>query len=186
MRLRTGPLAADAPAQRFDKGADVRKSVLILTLGTAFSLAAAEPHFGAQAALAFPVSDLGDDGYVGLQLGGHGRWYFKNGHGLMARADVSFYGSNKGTDVTGWGVGADYTFHVDQRPTGVYLLAGLSHINYHASYSNRTWNDGNLGINLGAGYDLDSHLGLQVRYTSTSLDHNRTYGSLNLGATYTF
>jgi hypothetical protein len=164
----------------------VRKSVLILALGTAFCLSAAEPHFGAQAALSFPVSNLGDDGYVGLQLGGHGRWYFRQGHGLMARADLAFYGSNQGTSVTAWGVAADYTYHLEQRPTGAYLLAGLSHINYHASYVNHTYNDGNLGFDLGAGYDLDNHLGLQVRYTSTSLDHNRTYGALNLGATYTF
>lgn len=164
----------------------MRKSVMILTLGTALSLSAAEPRFGAQAALSFPVSNLSDDGNVGLQLGGHARWHFKQGHGLMARADVAFYGSNNDTSVNAWGVAADYTYHVEQRPQGLYLLAGLSHLNYHASYNNHTWNDGNLGFDLGAGYDLDKHLGLQVRYTSTSLDHNRTYGALNLGATYTF
>jgi len=164
----------------------VRKSALILTLGAALSLAAAEPHFGAQAALSFPFSTLSDNGYLGLQLGGHGRWYFGGGHGLMARADLAFYGSNKSTSVTGFDVAADYTYHLERRPEGAYLLAGLSQASYHTSFPNHSDNDSALGIDLGAGYDLDQHLGLQARYTTHSLGNDKTYGALNLGVTYTF
>lgn len=164
----------------------MRKSVMILTLGTAFSLAAAEPHFGAQAALSFPVSTLNDNSSVGLQLGAHGRWYFQAGHGLMGRADLAFYGSNHSTSVTGFALGADYTYHLERRQTGPYVLAGLSHASYHTSFPGHSDNDSALGINLGAGYDLDSHLGLQARFTTHSLGGGKTYGALNLGATYTF
>ena len=164
----------------------MRKAALILTLGTAFSLAAAEPQFGVQGAVSLPLSTLSDNGSLGLELGGHGRWYFQEGHGLMARADLAFYSSNNGVSVTGFELAADYTYPLERRPEGAYLLAGLSQANYHTSFPNHTDNDSALGLDLGAGYDLDRHLGLQARFTTHSLGNSKTYGALNVGVTYSF
>jgi hypothetical protein len=163
----------------------MRKAVAILTMSAAFFLAAAEPQFGVQAGLSLPSGDLSDNGYLGPYLGGHARWYFGGGHGLMARADLTFYGSNNSISVTGFGVGADYTYHLDQRLEGLYFLAGLTQESFHTSYPGYSSNDNALGIDFGVGYDMDRHLGLQARYETHNLNH-MTYSALDLGVTYSF
>jgi hypothetical protein len=163
----------------------MRKTVAILILGGALTLAAAEPHFGVQGALSLPVNNLSNNAYVGFQAGGHGRWYFEQGHGLMARADMTLYSPNGGTNVTDLGVAADYTYHLERSPVGVYLLAGLSQNSFHTSFSDRSRNDSGLGWDLGAGYDLDHHTGVQVRYVTHSFS-GLTYSAFNVGVTYTF
>jgi hypothetical protein len=162
------------------------KNILtVFALATALSLSAEVPHFGVQGGVSLPAQDLADNASLGLQLGGHARWNFKHGQTLMARADMTLYDQNNNTNVTTFGVGADYIYHLERRPSGLYLLAGLSNQNYHTSFTNSSRNDSGLGIDLGAGYDLDRHLGLQARYTTHSFN-GLTYAALNLGATYTF
>lgn len=107
------------------------------------------------------------------------------GHGLVARADLTFFGQSNNTTVNDLAVAADYTYHFDRRPRGAYLLAGLSQQTYHTSFPGFSRNNSGLGIDLGAGYDLDSHLGLQARYTTNSFT-DVTYAALNLGVSYTF
>ena len=65
------------------------------------------------------------------------------------------------------------------------MLAGLSDQNYHTGFPDFSRNDNGLGIDLGVGYDLDRHTGLQARYTTNSFS-GYTYSALNLGVTYTF
>jgi hypothetical protein len=60
----------------------------ILILGTALSLSAQDVRFGVQGALALPDNDLTDNADAGLQLGGHVRWDFGRGHGVMAPGDA--------------------------------------------------------------------------------------------------
>ncbi len=163
----------------------MRKTVAILAMGAAFSLAAAEPQFGVQAGLSAPFNDLSNNGNLGPYLGGHARWYFGGGHGLMARADLTFYGSNNSISVTGFGVGADYTYHLEQHLEGLYFMAGLTEESFHTSYVGSSRNDNALGIDFGVGYDMDRHLGLQARYLTHNLDH-MTYSALDLGVTYSF
>jgi hypothetical protein len=154
-------------------------------MGSALALSAEEVRFGAQGALVFPASNLADNANTGLQLGGHARWDLSSGHGVLARADVTFYGQNNGSNVTDLAVAADYTYHFERRQRGAYLLAGVSQHSYHTSFPAFSQNNSGLGLDLGAGYDLDRHLGLQARYTTNSFS-NATYAALNLGVTYTF
>ncbi|MDR3673234.1 MAG: outer membrane beta-barrel protein [Holophaga sp.] len=163
----------------------MKTTLAILILGTALSLSAQEARFGVQGALAIPTSDLSDNADAGLQVGGHAKWDFTHGHGIMARVDATFFGQNDGVDVTNLAVAADYTYHFERRQRGLYVLAGLSGQNYHSSYHGYSQNDNGLGLDLGVGYDLDRHVGLQARYTTTNVS-NATYAALNLGVTYTF
>lgn len=148
-------------------------------------LSAQDARFGVQAALAFPVNDLTDNAGLGLQVGGHVRWDFGSGHGLMVRADVTFYTSKDGASTTSQGVGADYTYHFDQNRRGFYVLAGVSMMSYNTSVPGTSFTNNGLGLDLGVGYDVHRNLGLQARYTTHSID-GATLSSLNLGATYTF
>lgn len=163
----------------------MNKTFLILTLGSSLALAAQTPEVGVQAALSLPSNDLSDKANTGLQLGAHVNWDFRGGHGLTARADLTFYGSNNGASVNDLAVAADYTYHFDQRQTGPYVLAGISQQNYHTGFPASSRNDNGLGIDLGGGYDFDRHLGVQARYTTNSVNAG-TYSALNLGVTYTF
>jgi len=163
----------------------VKKTILFLVMGSALALSAQTPRFGVQAGLSMPTNSLGDNANAGLQLGGHAKWDFKRGHGVMGRADLTFYGQNHDIDVTNLAAAADYTYHLEGGQQGVYLLGGLSLQNYHTSFPATSRNNSGLGLDLGAGYDLDRHLGLQARYTTTSFS-DFTYAALNLGVTYTF
>jgi hypothetical protein len=163
----------------------VNKTFLILALGSSLALSAQNPDMGVQAALSLPTNDLSDNANFGLQMGGHLQWDFHGGHGLMARADLTFYTSNHGTSVNNLAAAADYTYHFETQHHGPYVLAGLSLANYHTSFPNSSHNDSGLGIDLGGGYELDRHLGLQARYTSNSTSPG-TYSALNLGVTYKF
>jgi hypothetical protein len=157
-----------------------------MVLASAVSLAAQLPRFGVQGAVSLPSQNLSDNAGLGLQLGGHARWNFNRGQALMARADLALYDQNNGANVTGLGLGADYIYHLERRPVGLYLLGGLSSQNFHTSYPASSRNDTVLGIDLGAGLDLDRHLGLQARYTTHNLGGGLVYGAFNVGATYTF
>ena len=163
----------------------MKRAAAILIMGTALALSAQGVRFGVQGALSLPANDLADNADTGLQLGGHARWDFRNGHGLMARADATFFGQNDGVDVSSLAVAADYTYHFERRQRGLYVLAGLAQQNYRTSFHGDSQNDSGLGFDLGAGYDLDRNLGLQARYTTTNVS-DATYSALNLGVTYTF
>jgi hypothetical protein len=158
-------------------------SSLILVAGAA--PAAEQPRFGFQAALAQPMADLPDTASLGLQAGCHLQWDFSQGHGLMARADATSYGSHDGFSRTSLGLGADYTYHLERRQHGVYVLGGLSLLSYHLSFPDADRTNSSLGLSLGAGYDLNRNLGFQVRYTTHSAD-GESLGSMNFGVTYTF
>ena len=163
----------------------MKKTLAILLIGSALSLAAQDIRPGVQGALSFPANDLSDNASVGLQLGGHARMDLRGGNGLIGRVDLTFYGQNNSISVNDLAVAVDYTYHVERRQQGFYVLAGLSQQNFHTSFPGSSRNDNGLGIDLGAGYDLDRHLGLQARYTSNSFT-DLTYSALNLGVTYTF
>ena len=157
----------------------------MLMLGTALSLAAQDVQFGVQGGLTLPAADLSSNASLGLTGGGHARWYFREGHGVMARADLNLFSSNGGTNVTGLGVAGDYTYHLERRPAGLYFLAGLNQQSFHSSFTNHSRTDSSLGLDLGAGFDLDRHLGFQGRYTTNNFS-SLTYAALNLGVTYSF
>jgi hypothetical protein len=163
----------------------MKKTLSILILGSALTLPAQEVRFGVQGAVAIPANDLTDNAYLGIQGGGHAKVDFHEGHGLMLRGDLTFFSSNNGVSVTDAALGADYTYHLERRQLGLYLLGGLSQHAYRTSFPGNTQNDSGLGLDLGLGYDLDRHLGLQVRYTTNSFN-NYNYAVTNLGVTYTF
>ena len=163
----------------------MKKILTILIMGSALSLSAQDLRLGVQGGVSLPAGDLSNNATMGLQLGGHLKLALRGGHGVMGRVDLTFYGQNSGTSVTDLAVGADYTYHVERRQQGLYLLAGLSQQNYHTGFPNFSRNDNGLGIDLGLGYDVDRHLGLQTRYTTNSFS-GLTYSALNVGVTYTF
>ena len=160
-------------------------SIALLIIGTALSLSAQEVRFGVQGAVSIPAANLSDDANLGLQVGGHARWGFRHGQGVMVRADAAFYSQNNGTNVNDLAFGADYTYHLSGHQTGPYLLAGLSQHTYRTSFQDGTWNNNGLGLDLGGGVDLNRNLGLQARCTTNNFN-GFTYSALNLGATYTF
>jgi len=162
----------------------MNRTAAILVMGS-LALGAQTPRFGVQGALSLPANDLSDNADLGLQVGGHARWSFNQGQGVMVRADAASYSENDTVKVRGLALAADYLYHLERRNHGLYLLAGLASQYYHTSYDGHTDNDSGLGLDLGVGYDLDRHVGLQARYTTSSLDHV-TYDALNLGVTYTF
>jgi len=165
----------------------VHKPVLaILLAGAALSLSAQDVQFGVQGGIALPAADMSNKASLGLTAGGHARWDFSQGHGLMARADLNLFTSNGGNNVTALGVAADYTYHLERRPAGFYCLAGLNQESFRTSPDvGPSRSDSSFGIDLGAGYDLDRHLGFQGRYTTNSFN-SLSYAALNLGVTYTF
>jgi hypothetical protein len=166
-------------------GVKVKKTLAILIMGTALALSAQEVRFGVQGALSLPAGDLTDNAGAGLQLGGHARWAFNGGHGIMARADATFFNEKYGVTVSDLAFAGDYTYHFERRQRGLYILGGLSQQTYRTSYHGDSRHDSGLGLDLGAGYDLDRHVGLQARYTNNSFN-DFTYSALNLGITYTF
>jgi len=165
----------------------VHKPVLaILLAGAALSLSAQDVQFGVQGGIALPAADMSNKASLGLTAGGHARWDFSQGHGLMARADLNLFTSNGGNNVTALGVAADYTYHLERRPAGFYFLAGLNQESFRTSPDvGPSRSDSSFGIDLGAGYDLDRHLGFQGRYTTNNFS-SLTYAALNLGVTYSF
>ena len=163
----------------------MKKTLTILIMGSALALSAQQPRFGVQGAVSLPTGDLSDNAGAGLQGGGHATWDFTEGHGLMARADLTVYGQNQGVDVSDLALAADYTYHFERRPKGLYVLAGLSGQSYHTSFHGYSRTDHGLGLDLGGGYDIDRHVGLQARYTTNNYS-DITYSALNLGVTYTF
>lgn len=158
---------------------------LLLAALAGSSLGASDVRFGVQAALAIPQGDLSDGANLGLQVGGHGRWDFGSGHGLMGRADFTTYGTRHDFTATDLGFGADYTYHVDHNRRGLYFLGGVSFQNYDMKLSGHTESYSGLGIDLGIGFDVDRNLGFQTRLTTHNLD-STVFTSLNLGVTYTF
>ena len=158
---------------------------MLITCALGAPMAAQEAHFGIQGGIAFPGGDLSDTASTGLQFGGHALWNFGRGHGLMARADLTAFGSNDGLRSSSLGLGADYTYHFDQNRQGLYVLAGLSFQNYSRDFPDGTFHDSGLGLDLGVGYDLNRNLGLQGRITSVDAGH-ATLSALVLGVTYTF
>jgi len=159
---------------------------LIVIASGAFLLGAT-PEYGVQGALSFPTGDLSDSASVGLQGGGHAQWNFGSGHGIMARADLTLYGQHHGSSDTSVGFGGDYTYHLDQNRRGLYFLGGLSVLDYHwTDQYGYSHTDASLGPDLGVGYDLDRHVGLQARYTFHSGANSTALNSLNLGVTYPF
>lgn len=163
----------------------MNKTLAILAMGGALALSAQDVRLGVQGALSLPTSDLGDNASTGLQLGGHAKWDFRGGHGLMARADLTFYGRNQGVNVTDAAIAGDYTYHFARRQEGPYLLGGLSLHSFRTSVPGYAQSDSGLGLDLGGGYDFDRNLGLQARYTTNNLN-DMVYSALNLGVTYTF
>jgi hypothetical protein len=155
---------------------------MVLLCLTAGPLAAQVPQFGMQGALAFPGGDLADSADVGLQVGGHVRWDYGRGCGLMARVDLTAYGRKDGYNASSLGAGADFTYHFRQNRRGLYALAGLSLQNYSREVPYGSIHDNGLGVALGLGYDLDRHIGLQARLVSGQ----ESLSSFNLGMTYSF
>jgi hypothetical protein len=164
----------------------MKKSVAIFILASGLALSAqSDVRFGVQGAVSLPTNDLSNNAYFGVQLGGHAKVDFHEGHGLMARADMTFYSQNNGVSVTDLALAGDYTFHFDRRQLGTYVLAGLSAQNYRTSFPGHAKNDNGLGLDLGLGYDVDRNLGLLARYTTNSFS-GYNYSAFNLGVTYTF
>jgi len=159
----------------------------MLVIASGAFLAGATPQWGVQGALAFPQGDLSDSAAVGLQGGGHARWDFGQGHGLMARGDLTLYSQRHGFSDDSLGAAADYTYHLDRNRRGLYLLGGLSLVDYHwSTRDGQSHSDTVLGPDLGVGYDLNRNLGLQGRYTFHSASSSSNLNSLNLGVTYSF
>jgi len=93
------------------------------------SLFAQEIKFGLQGTLAYPMSDLGDQGLLdnalGYGLGAHMVIGFSGGHAVVPRLDYTTFEKNH-RKVQTLHLGADYNYFFSQQVNkGAYLGAGL-------------------------------------------------------------
>ncbi len=144
---------------------------------------AGDPAWGLQGQVSIPQGDLSDVANMGLGVGGHALWDFGSGHALRARLDYTFYSEKSKTTTSMLGLGADYNYYFSGRQREFYLIAGLGSHSYHQSGDEGTRSG--VGFAFGVGYQVDAHVGGELRYTTTNVKDN-TMIALNLGVTYRF
>ena len=156
-----------------------------LSLGSLPLAADGEARFGVEGGLALPNGNLSTAADTGFEIGAIGRWEMGGGRGVTARIDLDFFAQKAGITTSSLGVAADYTFHLTGGDHGPYFLVGASVLDYSQNHNGATNSTNSLGLDLGVGVDIDTHLGLLARWTSHYLEHS-TWTVLNLGVTYTF
>ena len=167
-------------------------------------LAAQDAHFGIQAGVNIPQSDLKDfvDSKLGFTLGANVAVDLGSGHVIRPRADYGFYSAsvsdplftsdNKAKTLF---VGADYLYFPAQRMEGFYVTAGLGYQNtkleVSTPFGDTSDSKGAFAWAVGGGWQITDLVGAELRYTSS---HPKFDGAseafkadaLNLGVTFKF
>jgi opacity protein-like surface antigen len=160
-----------------------RPLLVLLALAGPVS-SAAEAHFGGQLTAVWPQSDLGGkgwmDGKVAPSLGVHLLVDMEDGNALVPRLDYTLHSRSLNTvdnlkadrkaDV--WNLGVDYNYFFSGRASeGFYLTAGLGYASakFQIDDAGETYRPtkGAVAYALGAGYQFNPNLGLEVRYTAS-------------------
>ena len=143
-------------------------------------LAAQDAHFGVQAGINIPQSDLKDfiDSKVGFTVGANATVELGSGHVIRPRVDYGFYSASVSnplfTDdnkVKTLSLGADYMYFPAQRMEGFYATAGLAAQNTKIETSTPgvdvSDNKTALAWAIGGGWQFSDLLGAELRYTSS-------------------
>lgn len=180
--------------------------VLVPLALAAAPLAAQDAHFGIQAGVNLPQSDLKDfiDNKPGFSLGANVVFDLGSGHVIRPRADYGFYSASV-NDPFGFGtdenkvkilsIGADYLYFPAQRMEGFYVTGGLGYQNTKVEsstpFGDVSESKGNIAWAVGAGWQITDLVGAELRYTSS---HPKYDGALeafkadaiNVGVTFKF
>ncbi len=152
--------------------------LLLGLLGTAQQAGAQTPTFGVQGGLVIPTGDLGSalDNRFGFVVGGHMGLYYGNGHELRPRLEISQFvggwhpvgnGQFDKSNVSAWGLGADYVYYTDLRPTGFYLLMGLGNQWWHVAPNHGpSQSHSALCLSAGAGLRMNRYLAFEGRFST--------------------
>ena len=165
-------------------------------------LAAQDAHFGIQAGVNLPQSDLKDfvDSKLGGTLGVNATLDFGSGHVIRPRVDYGYYSASvsnpfftSDNKVKTLGVGADYLYFPAQKMEELYLTAGLGYQNTKAEANTPSGDvsesKGAFAWAAGAGWQFNESFGAEARYTSS---HPKFDGgtfkadAINLAVTFKF
>ncbi|MBL0312401.1 MAG: porin family protein [Holophagaceae bacterium] len=154
------------------------------------AVSAQDVHFGLHAGLAIPQGDLSRKQLLGSDPGGnfgaHVNFDMKQGHVIRIRTDYSQFRENKTFEGYGFtskikasdlSLGVDYLYFVDHRPTGLYMMAGVSGNRWDLSskddygYAIDTFNmtTTKFGYGFGVGYQFNQSWGLEAGYTYSKI-----------------
>lgn len=165
-------------------------------------LAAQDAHFGVQAGVNIPQSDLKDfvDSKLGFTLGANATVDLGSGHVIRPRVDYGFYSASVSNPIftsdnkaKALFVGADYMYFPAQRMEGFYATGGFGYQNTKLEsstpYGDISESEGTFAWAVGGGWQFSDMLGAELRYTSS---HPKFDGgtfkadALNVGVTFKF
>jgi opacity protein-like surface antigen len=161
------------------------------------SLSAQDVRFGIQGQVNIPTGDLKKavDSKLGFGLGGHSTIDFSSGHVLRPRLDYNFYPEAKVSgiknNVSNLSLGADYMYFIEGKPSeGFYVTGGLAAVRWNQEVEvlgvKDKINTTKLGIAAGAGYQFNPTVGVEVRYTTSSVNKDSDANAIQIGATIRF
>ena len=143
-------------------------------------LAAQDAHFGIQAGVNIPQSDLKDfvDSKLGGTLGVNATVDLGSGHVIRPRLDYGYYSAsvsnplftndNKAKTLF---VGADYLYFPAQKMDQIYVTAGLGYQNTKlessSPYGDVSESKGAFAWSAGAGWQFNDTFGAELRYLSS-------------------
>ncbi len=162
------------------------RSILPLLALTMVSAQAADFKVGVHGGFSLPQGKVGNsdnlDGKMGFTLGGNLQFDLGKGHAITPRLDVTAYSKNKSEDghsfdynVTNTTLGADYNYFVDGKVgQGFYLIGGLgfAQVKFEAKWGplSVSTTPKAFQLALGAGYQFNTNLHTDLRYTSVDVE----------------
>ncbi len=158
-------------------------------------LAAQDAHFGVQAGINIPQSDLKDfvDNKLGFTVGANATVDLGSGHVIRPRVDYGFYSASVSnplfTDdrkVKALSIGADYMYFPAERMEGFYATAGLGAQNTKIEDVTGSDNKTALAWAIGGGWQFSDLLGAELRYTSSHPKFGQTFKADAINAAVTF
>lgn len=180
-----------------------------ITFGTT-AASAQDSYFGLQAGLAMPQGDLSRKQLLGnspgLDLGVHVAFDLGRGHMIRLRTDYAQFRENTTYEGPGFAfkfkasdlsLGVDYLYFVNHRPTGLYMMAGVSGNRWEmAEKDNFGFGQDSLrmtttkfGYGFGVGYQVNRRWGYEAGYTYSKVgpsDYPINTDVLRLTATIRF
>ncbi|MBS1767207.1 MAG: porin family protein [Acidobacteria bacterium] len=143
-------------------------------------LAAQDAHFGIQAGVNIPQSDLKDwvDSKLGGTLGVNATVDLGSGHVIRPRLDYGYYSASvsdpfftSDNKVKTLFAGADYLYFPAQRMEQIYVTAGLGYQNTKVEADNPgggfSDSKGAFAWSAGAGWQFNDAFGAEARYISS-------------------
>ena len=158
-------------------------------------LAAQDAHFGVQAGVNIPQSDLKDfvDSKLGFTVGANATVDLGSGHVIRPRVDYGSYSSSFSDPAFGGdhkvkaiSVGADYMYFPAQRMEGFYATAGIGAQNTKVEGDAGSDNKTAFAWAVGGGWQFSDLLGAELRYTSSHPNFGQTFKADAINAAVTF